>query len=78
MPHVIIKMFPGRTEDQKQALCDRVVKDVMEIAECEEKTISVGIEEISREEWAESVYKPDILNRQETLYKQPGYNPLSD
>ncbi len=76
MPHVIIKMYPGRTAVQKQALCDQIVKDVMEIAGCEEKTISVGIEEIPREEWAETVYKPDILEKKDTLYKQPGYNPF--
>jgi hypothetical protein len=25
---------------------------------------------------AETVYKPDILDRRDTIYKQPGYNPL--
>lgn len=78
MPHVIIKMFPGRTEDQKQALCDRVVNDLIETAGCEEASVSVAIEEIPREDWAETVYKPDILDRQDTLYKHPGYNPLGD
>ncbi len=78
MPHVIIKMYPGRTEAQKQDLCDRIVKDVIQAAGCEEKTVSVGIEEISREDWAETVYKPDILDRKDTLYKQPGYNPFGD
>lgn len=78
MPHVIIKMFPGRTEKQKQDLCDRVVKDVMEIAGCEEKTVSVGIEEIPQEKWAETVYAPDIESKKDTLYKRPGYHPSGD
>ena len=78
MPHIIVKMFPGRTKDQKQKLCDRIVKDVMEIAECEEKAVSVGIEEIARENWVEAVYKPDISSKKDTLYKAPGYNPFGD
>jgi len=28
------------------------------------------------EDWAEKVYKPDILGKPETIYKKPGYNPL--
>lgn len=76
MPHVIIKMYPGRTEEQKQLLCDQIVRDVMEIAQCEEQTVSVGIEEIPPDEWAETVYRPDIYDKADTLYKLPGYNPL--
>lgn len=78
MPHVIIKMYPGRTEEQKERLSDSIVKSLIEIAGCEEKTISIGIEEIPQEDWAQTVYKPDILDRKNTLYKSPGYNPYSD
>jgi hypothetical protein len=34
----------------------------------------VAIEEIQQEDWAEKVYKPDILNKPEKLYKKPGYS----
>jgi len=27
----------------------------------------------SPQDWAEQVYKPDIVNKPETLYKKPGY-----
>jgi hypothetical protein len=30
--------------------------------------------EISANDWAESVYKPDILNKPKQLYKKPGYD----
>ena len=26
--------------------------------------------------WAEEVYQPDILNKKDFLYKEPGYNPF--
>jgi len=77
MPHVIVKLYPGRTEQQKARLAEEIVKDVVAIAKCEEKSVSVAIEEISSESWAEKVYKPDILDNQKNLYKKPGYNPFS-
>ena len=33
-------------------------------------------EEIAKEDWAEKVYKPDILDKQQSLYVKPGYNPF--
>jgi len=76
MPHVIIKMHPGRTEDQKNRLAATVTKDLMDILLCEEKTISVAIEEVAPADWAEKVYRPDILEKEAALYKKPGYNPF--
>jgi 4-oxalocrotonate tautomerase len=77
MPHVIVKLYPGRSELQKTRLAEEIVKDVVAIAKCEEKSVSVAIEEIRPEDWAEKVYKPDILDSPEKLYKKPGYNPFS-
>lgn len=76
MPHVIVKLYPGRSEEQKTKLADEIVKDVVAIAKCEEKSVSVAFDEIKKEDWAEKVYKPDILNRNDILYKEPGYNPF--
>ena len=76
MPHVIVKLYPGRSEEQKTKLADEIAKDVVAIAKCEEKSVSVVFEEIEKEDWAEKVYKPDILNRKDSLHKKPGYNPF--
>ena len=76
MPHVIVKMYPGRSEEQKKKLADEIVKDVVTIAGCKERSVSVAIEEIEEEDWAENVYRPDILKKQDSLYKVPGYNPF--
>jgi len=74
MPHVIVKLYPGRSEQQKTRLAEEIVKDVVAIAKCEEKSVSVAFEEIKPEDWAEKVYRPDILNKPEKLYKKPGYS----
>jgi len=76
MPHVIVKLLPGRSEQQKARLADEIVRDVVAIAKCEEKSVSVAFEEIKPEDWAEKVCKPDILDSPEKLYKKPRYNPF--
>jgi len=76
MPHVIIKMHPGRTGEQKNELARAITDSVVKIARCEEKTVSVAIEEIAPEDWAEKVYRLDIIEKKDTLVKKPGYNPF--
>jgi 4-oxalocrotonate tautomerase len=73
-PHVIVKLYPGRSEQQKVRLAEQIVKDVVSIIKCGEESVSVAIEEIKPEDWAEKVYKPDILNTPGKLYKKPGYS----
>jgi len=74
MPHVIVKLWPGNSEAQKKALADRIVKDVMDVLGYSEESVAVAMEEVEARDWAEKVYKPDILNKPEQLYKKPGYD----
>jgi 4-oxalocrotonate tautomerase len=76
MPHVIVKMYPGRTDEQKSKLAQAIADSIVKIAKCEEKLVSVAIEEIAPGNWAETVYRPDIMEKEETLVKKPGYNPF--
>jgi 4-oxalocrotonate tautomerase len=76
MPHISIKLYPGKSEQQKVRLAEQIVKDVISLLESSEDSISISIEEINPEDWVEKVYQPEILNNSEKLYKKPGYNPL--
>jgi 4-oxalocrotonate tautomerase len=38
-----------------------------------EQSVSVAIEEIISSDWAEKVYRPDILAKPHQIYKKPGY-----
>ena len=51
MPHVTLKLYPGRSEEVKTRLAEQIVKDVMEIAKCGEESVSVAIEEIKPADW---------------------------
>ena len=73
MPHVIVKLWPGKSEQQKIRLAEAIVKDVTKVLNYGEESVSVAIEEVSAQDWAEKVYKPDIINNPKKLYKKPGY-----
>ena len=73
MPHVIVKLWPGKSEQQKARLADKITKDVMEVFNYGEESVSVGFEEIKSTNWKEKVYNPDIQNKWDKLYKKPGY-----
>ncbi len=73
MPHIIVKMYPGRSEQQKRQLADAIVKDVVAIVGGSEGSVSVAIEEISPADWTEKVYKPEIQKNWDRLYKKPNY-----
>jgi 4-oxalocrotonate tautomerase len=75
MPHVIVKLAPGRSEEQKQTLAEGVARAVTTCLGLSEDSVSVSLEEIAPNEWAEKVYTPDIINGPGKLYKRPGYKP---
>jgi 4-oxalocrotonate tautomerase len=74
MPHVIVKLWPGPSEQQKVRLAEAITKDVMDILDLGEESVSVALEEVAPGDWAEKVYKPDIVNKPRQLYKKPGYD----
>ena len=75
MPHIVIKLYSGRTEEQKAILAQEITKTVMASLGKDEDAVSVGIEDVAEEEWLEGVYKPDIIGKPKTIYKKPGYDP---
>jgi 4-oxalocrotonate tautomerase len=76
MPHVIVKLHSGRSEQQKAALAEALTKAVMTTLNSAADSVSVGIEDVAPTNWTEQVYRPDILGKRETIYKKPGYDPL--
>lgn len=75
MPHVILKMVEGRTQEQKQALAEALTQAVTASLGCGEDLVSVAIEDFKDEEWMSKVFAPDIQQRADTIYRMPGYGP---
>jgi 4-oxalocrotonate tautomerase len=75
MPHVIVKLQAGRSEQQKAALAEAMTKAIVETLRSAEGSVSVAIEDVQPGNGTEQVYKPDIVAKPETIYKKPGYDP---
>jgi 4-oxalocrotonate tautomerase len=75
VPHVIVKLWPRKTQPQKQALSDATVRDVISTLGYGGEYLSVGFEEVPSAAWSAKVYGPDIQDRWATLTKRPRYGP---
>jgi 4-oxalocrotonate tautomerase len=73
MPHVIVKLWPGKSEQQKRRLAEAITKDVRSVLHYGDESVSVAFEEVDAADWAEKVYRPDIVSKSTLLYKKPGY-----
>jgi len=76
MPHVIVKLWPGKSEKQKAKLAEEITKAVMSVLNYGEGSVSVAMEEVGAEEWMDKVYKPEILDKPTQIYKKPGYSSV--
>ncbi|PKR88350.1 4-oxalocrotonate tautomerase [Pleomorphomonas diazotrophica] len=75
MPHVVIKMIEGRSEEQKRRTAELVTQAIMDGIGCKESSVSVAIEDLPAAEWVSAVYRPEIEPQMDRLYKKPGYKP---
>ena len=39
MPHIVVKMYPGRTDDQKKQFTERIVECAMEELQCKRSSL---------------------------------------
>ena len=76
MPHVIVKIWPGPSEQQKAQCADKIVEALVASLGTGEDSVSVAIEEVTSDAWMAQVYWPDIDPNRGALYKKPGYGPF--
>ena len=74
MPHVIVKLWPGKSQQQKQRLADAITRAVAKQLGYGDESVSVGFEEVEARDWKQKVYDPDIVGRADSLLKKPGYS----
>lgn len=55
MPHISIKMYPGRDEETKKNLAEKTRDFVMKELNMDAKYISVSVEEVQQENWKSEV-----------------------
>ncbi len=55
MPHIDVKMFPGRSDEVKKAFAEKLIETASEALGCAAEVLSVSIEEVRPENWNEQV-----------------------
>ena len=71
MPHVDIKCFSGRTEQQKKECAEKIAEVIAETLGCKTSSVSVAIKDVSEDEWKEKVWDVSIVPNEKYLYKKP-------
>lgn len=72
MPHIVVKLWPGRNDEIKTNLAKKIADAVVEELKVDIDDVSVAFEEISRSDWGEKVYKKEIRDNK-NLYFRPNY-----
>ena len=55
MPHIEIKMYPGRSEEVKKDIAEKTRDFLAKEMNMETKFFSVSVKEIEKEQWQEEV-----------------------
>lgn len=74
MPHVEIKCFIGRTDEQKILCAEKVAEVIATTLGCETSSVSVAIKDVPQDQWKEKVWDAHIIPDGQYLYKRPGYS----
>ena len=64
-----------RLEQPLKSTSLRTQNRFMDILHYGDESVSVAMEEVKSQDWVEKVYKPDIKENWDSLYKRPGYDP---
>jgi len=73
MPHIVVKMYPGTSEEDKQKLAAAITTQIIAFTGKPEMAISVDILEVAENVWMDEVYATEIKPNMDRLYKKPGY-----
>lgn len=73
MPHIEIKCYPGRSDEQKRLCAEKVAQAAAEALGLSTSTVSVAIKEIEKENWKKDVWDRQIVPDEKYLYKKPEY-----
>jgi 4-oxalocrotonate tautomerase len=77
MPHVNVRLYAGRSEEEKTRLAEAIGEALARTLGSSDRSISVAIEDIDPDHWMAEVYDPEIAGKADRLYKKPGYGPAA-
>lgn len=72
MPHIVVKLWPGHSEEEKVAMTHALVEAASRTLHAQPEWFTVGVEEVSPEVWEAKVVAPEINGKADTLYFRQG------
>ena len=76
MPHIIVKMYPGRSEQQKARLAEAIVKDVTAITNVGDDAVGDDRGSQTGRLGRDGLQAGPVVNGSGKLYEKPGYDAL--
>lgn len=73
MPHISVKMYTGRTQEQKQKMAEAIKAAVIDTIGCAGNYISVAVEDFAPDDW-KPVFDKEIRNNP-NIFIKPNYEP---
>lgn len=73
MPHITVQMYPGRSDETKLMLAQKLAETASEALGRGIEHFSVSVEDIPQEEWKEKVYDAAADPQNRTVFVRPGY-----
>lgn len=72
MPHIIVKCYKGRTDEQKRAVAEKIAQSAAEAFALDKSAVSVSVEDVEKSDW-KRVYDEEIRGKPHSLFVEPGY-----
>ena len=73
MPHITIKCYPGRSEEQKRQLAEKITEAFVTTFNASAEHVSIALQEIVPADWDAQVWDPEIKPNMDSLLKKPEY-----
>lgn len=72
MPHIVVKLWPGRNDEIKTNLAQKIANVIVEELKVDIDDVSVAFEEVCKSDWGEQIYKKEIRDNA-NVYLRPNY-----
>lgn len=71
MPHIVVNIWPGRSDETKAELANRLALETARVLQMDNEYVSVAFQEVPEVDW-DSFCKREIEEKPENVFKRPG------
>ena len=71
MPHIVVNIWPGRSDETKAELARRLALETAEVLQMDNEYVSVAFQEVPEADW-DDFCRREIEEKPENVFKKPG------